>query len=167
MSFRKQRLASFEAIAEEESLVQRMSTEQYQLSVENNPDPQEVWLIISNLVAYNTSRVGPENYRPLAVFLRDAQGQVVGGVIGATHWDWLVLSHLWLAESVRGQGYGQQLMAAAEKEAVARGCRHAQLDTFSFQACAFHEQRGYEVIGTLEDYPAGHKRYFLQKRDLS
>ena len=140
--------------------------EPYQLSIEERPDPQDLQSIINNLIAYNNSQVEPENYQPLAVFLRGAQGQIVGGLIGYTHWEWLFLSHMWLTEELRGEGYGQKLMAAAEREAVARGCRHAYLDTFSFQARAFHEKLGYEVFGTLEDYPAGHTRYFLQKRNL-
>ena len=38
------------------------------------------------------------------------------------------------------------------------------LDTFSFQARRFYEKLGYVVFGELPDYPAGHSRYFLQKR---
>lgn len=64
---------------------------------------------------------------------------------------------------MRGQGYGTKLMAAAEAEARRRGCRDAYLDTFSFQARPFYERCGYEVFGTLEDFPTGHQRFVMRK----
>lgn len=142
------------------------AAEPYQLSVEQAPDARDISALVRQLVSYNDSKAEREDYRPLAVFLRDAEGQVVGGVLGHTHWGWLFVSHLWVAPHLRGAGYGERILSAAEREAVARGCRHAHLDTFSFQARPFYERLGYELFGELEDYPAGHTRYFLRKRDL-
>ncbi len=83
--------------------------------------------------------------------------------IGASYWGWLVIEILWVAEALRGQGYGSRLLAAAEKEALQRGCRHAHLDTMSFQAPNFYLQHGYQVFGELHDLPHGHRRIFLKK----
>jgi hypothetical protein len=47
--------------------------------------------------------------------------------------------------------------------ALERGCRHAYLDTFSFQALGFYEKQGYAVYGQLENFPTGASRYFLKK----
>ena len=55
-------------------------------------------------------------------------------------------------------------MRLAEAEAVRRGCKQAYLDTFDFQALDFYKNLGYQVFGTLDDFPEGHTRYFLQKR---
>ncbi|WP_236140497.1 GNAT family N-acetyltransferase [Nostoc sp. CMAA1605] len=101
---------------------------------------------------------------PLGVFMRDAQGEIVGGLVGKTHWGWLFVSHLWVAESLRGQGYGKQLLLKAEQAAKQRSCSHAYLDTFSFQALGFYQSLGYQIFGVLPDYPPGHERYFLQKQ---
>ena len=90
----------------------------------------------------------------------------MGGLHGYTHWGWLFISHLWVAEALRGQGYGTELVARAEHEAARRGCRRAYLDTYDFQALGFYQKRGYEVFGLLEGFPTGHRRYFLQKRRL-
>jgi GNAT superfamily N-acetyltransferase len=71
---------------------------------------------------------------------------------------------LWIDESVRRQGYGKQLLHAAEQEALRRDCRAAHLDTMSFQALPFYERQGYSVFGVLDDLPVGEKRIFLCKR---
>ena len=54
-------------------------------------------------------------------------------------------------------------MDAAEREAVARRCHLAVLDTHSFQAPDFYKRLGYEEIGVADGYPIGHKKYFLKK----
>jgi GNAT superfamily N-acetyltransferase len=121
--------------------------------------------IVRSLVAYNDANASPQDYRDLVVVSRRG-GEVVGGLIGFTHWNWLFIKQLWVSESVRGRGVGTELMQTAEREAVARACLHAHLDTFGFQALPFYQGLGYSVFGQLEDYPVGHTRYFLQKRDL-
>ena len=140
---------------------------QYRFTQEESPKPEDVYFLIHNLVAFNTTRVGSENYHPLTIFLRDANDRIVGGINAYTIWEWLFISHLWIDDALRGAGFGQQLVAAAEAEAVRRGCLHALLDTFSFQARGFYEKLGYEVFGVLDEFPKGHSRYYLQKRDLN
>ena len=127
--------------------------------------PEDRAALIGGLVAYNDAQVGAEEYRGLYVLARDAD-ELVGGLLGFTHWNWLFISHLWLAEALRGSGVGRQLIDAAETEAVRRGCRHMHCDTFDFQALPFYRKLGFEVFGQLQDYPPGHTRYYLQKRDL-
>ena len=138
----------------------------YIISSEDQPSEADIRALIRNLVSYNDAQGEKENWKPLAVFIRDEQGEMVGGLYGYTHWGWLFISHLWLAESLRGQGYGKELVARAEQEAVKRGCRHAHLDTFEFQALGFYQKLGYQVFGSLDGFPEGYTRYFLQKREL-
>jgi GNAT superfamily N-acetyltransferase len=84
-------------------------------------------------------------------------------VFGDVWGRWLELTLLWVAEPLRGKGYGEQLLRAAEEEARMQGCRGVFLSTFSFQAQPFYERFGYEVFGELADYPAGHAYYFMKK----
>lgn len=121
--------------------------------------------IVRSLVGYNATQAPPANHRPLAVVARRA-GVVVGGLLGYTHWEWLSVQQLWVAAELRNGGVGRRLLRAAEAAAHARGCQHAHLDTHSFQALEFYQRLGYRVFGQLEDYPAGHARYFLHKRGL-
>ncbi len=55
-------------------------------------------------------------------------------------------------------------MDAAEDYARMRGCHSAYLDTHTWQARPFYEKRGYEVFATLDDFPPGHKKFFLRKK---
>jgi len=134
-------------------------------AIETEMPEAERQFVVRSLVAYNDSRTAAEDYRPLTVLSR-CDGVIVGGLIGYTHWNWLFVQQLWVAEDHRQRGIGSSLMAAAESEALARGCLHAHCDTFDFQALPFYQKLGYRIFGTLEDFPVGHTRYFLSKRDL-
>ncbi len=134
------------------------------LEVVEDVDQADNDFVHNGLRGYN-KQFTPDDWRRLCVFLRDAGGAIVGGLLGDTHWGWLAVHILWLDERYRGQGYGDRILGAAEAEARARGCRHVQLDTFTFQARPFYEARGYRVFGQVEDYPAGtdYTRYYLTK----
>jgi len=134
------------------------------LEIAREPNAQDVRVVREAIYAYNRSKAGDQRYEPLAIFLRDSRGGLVGGLLGSTYWQWLTIDFLWVAEDLRGRGHGRQLVMAAEGEARRRGCKHACLDTFSFQAKEFYERLGYLAFGVLDDFPAEHKRYFLRKK---
>lgn len=137
---------------------------EYTILMESQPAEADLQAVIRSLVAYNDTQAEKENWQRLAMFIRDDHGEIVGGLNGYTHWGWLFISHLWVAEALRGRGYGRKLVALAEGEALKRGCRRAHLDTFDFQALGFYQDIGYELFGVLDDFPTGHKRFFLQKK---
>lgn len=134
-----------------------------QIAIENSPALEDEQIIGSGLRQHNEEHVSGAGDATFAIFLRDTAGAVRGGLLAKAGRGWLHINTLWVDPSVRGQGYGSQLMAAAEAEAIRRGCHSAYLDTFSFQARPFYERCGYEVFGTLDDFPAGHQRFFMRK----
>jgi GNAT superfamily N-acetyltransferase len=117
------------------------------------------------LIAYNRQQTGIADQRPLALVIRNDDGEVTGGLWGRTGYGWLFVELLVVPESLRGQGIGAELLRRAEAEAVSRGCRSAWLDTFEFQARGFYERLGYRCFGELANYPVGFARYFMT-RDL-
>lgn len=127
------------------------------------PTSYETEFIVQQLLKFNSRCAGEGNFKALTIFLRDVDDNLVGGLLGSTYWQWLYVDIFWIHESCRGEGYGDALLAAAEQEAVQRGCKYAHLDTFSFQAPEFYQKRGYFVFGLLPDFPAGHRRFFLKK----
>ena len=102
--------------------------------------------------------------KSLRIFIRDEEDKVVGGIIANLFGGWAYIALLWVDESLRGKGYGTKLLNRLETEAARLGCTHAHLDTYSFEARPFYEKAGYEVFGTLENYPPGHCKYFLRKK---
>jgi len=133
-----------------------------ELRIEYADQPE--WAIIGGGISeYNTEKAGEDHGQNLCFVLRAPDQEVVGGVIGATHWDWFYLNLMWIKAEHRGLSYGRQLLMLAEEKARERGARHAYLDTFSFQALGFYEKFGYEVFGELKEFPPGHQRYYLKK----
>jgi len=135
----------------------------YTISLETKPSAQDLRTIQNGLRDHNLLHAPPDGFAPLTLLVRADDGTLLGGLLGATYWGWLHVDILWLHESARRQGLGRQLLMAAEKQAVERGCRFAHLDTMSFQALDFYERQGYTVFGTLDDLPAGHQRHFMKK----
>ncbi len=121
-------------------------------------------VVVDHLDAYNMAISGMTEYSPVNLFLRDQGDEVRGGLLGFVWGGVLYVRILWVAQALRGRGYGRRLLEAAEQRAVERGCRHVFLDTFSFQAPGFYEKQGYEIYARAEDWPVGHAHYFLRKR---
>lgn len=123
------------------------------------------WEVIGQgITDYNTQQAGDDQGQNLCFVLQSPDKEIVGGVIGATHWNWFYINLMWIKEELRGRGYGRRLLTLAEEEARKRGAKHAYLDTFSFQAPGFYQKYGYQVFGELSDFPEGHQRYFLAKQ---
>jgi GNAT superfamily N-acetyltransferase len=124
---------------------------------------EEITFAREAIARHNVAVTRDTYYSPLAIFLRDERDVIMGATFGDLWGGWLELTLLWVAEPLRGQGYGARLLLAAEEEARTQGCRGVFLSTFSFQARPFYERFGYEVFGELPDYPEGHSLYFMKK----
>jgi ribosomal protein S18 acetylase RimI-like enzyme len=129
-------------------------------------DPTEAGAntVRAHLDAFNFARTGVDTWYPVNMLLRNDRGEILGGVIAIAWGGWLAISNVWVDEALRGKGWATRLMDQAEAMGREKGCRWACLDTHSFQARPFYEKRGYEVFGTLDDYPAGHQKFFLRKK---
>ena len=136
-----------------------------ELAITDSADPALREAIDRAIDRYNDDKMGfAGNQRTLVIPVRETlNGSVAGGLWGYTYARWLYIHLFVLPESLRGQGLGTRIMRMAEEEAVRRNCVGIFLDTFSFQARPFYERLGYQVFGTLEDFPPGHSRYFMRK----
>ena len=137
---------------------------EYRIFLTDTPDDAAHTIVGLGIRSYNEKMAGTNGYQRLCAFVHAPDGTVVGGLIGATYWNWFYIDLLWLPDQLRGRGYGHRLMTLAEEKARERGAKNAYLDTFSFQAPDFYKRQGYEVFGELPDFPHGHQRFFFRKQ---
>jgi len=135
----------------------------YTVSIEEDPDAADVRILGEGLTEHALPIVGRAGFKPVAVFARDANGSVVGGIAAMINWRWLSINLVWVDESLRGKGLGHELLEKIEEIGRQRGCTRAHLDTFSYQARPFYERHGYQLFATLDDYPEGHRRFYMRK----
>jgi ribosomal protein S18 acetylase RimI-like enzyme len=133
-----------------------------QIEITDSPSDQDEALVIAQTRAYNAAFT-ERDVRRLCVFVRSADGSIIGGLSGKTYWQYLEISFLWVGEQHRNCGKGAKLVAAAESEARRRGCAHALVDTFSFQAPGFYQKLGYNEFGRLTGFSGEHDRHYLHK----
>ena len=132
-----------------------------------NPDEATQRAIVQGLHAHNASHIGEDIYThdaTLAIAARNDSGDIIGGVIGEVHWDWLHVHMLYLDAAFRGRGIGSRLLCELETEAKERGMIGSHVETASFQARGFYEKQGYAVFGTIENRPIGHVWYYMSKQ---
>ncbi|MBG0621550.1 GNAT family N-acetyltransferase [Enterobacter roggenkampii] len=135
------------------------------LSITDNVTTQEKEELLTGLRAFNGKFLDLTNFSgDVGVYVRDENGTMLGGLIGVRKGDWLNIDYLWVSDTVRGTGVGSQLIRTAEEEARRKGCKHALVDTASFQARPFYEKQGYQLQMSLQDYPySGMQRHYLAK----
>ncbi len=133
------------------------------LEIHDQENSAEAAFINKNLAEFNSAQGFVANAKPLTIVFRNAKGEIVAGLSGSTSWQWLYTRILWVSQTERRASLGSRLMQAAETEALARGCRHAYVDTFSWQAREFYENQGYVAFAELKNFPPGNTRHFLRK----
>ena len=140
-----------------------MTNDGLDIQVTRKAQPETRALIARRLQQFNAPYLGDHPFGTLDVYVRDVDGQVVGGLVGEFAFGWFSIHVLWVAENLRGSGTGTKILKAAEDEAIENGCHGALLETMSFQAPTFYEKRGYVRIGVVDGYPGGVQKVFMRK----
>lgn len=124
--------------------------------------------LLSGLRRYNQQFIDASGWGQVGIYSRNEAGAMIGGLIGTQKGLWLCIDFLWVSEEARGARLGSELIRTAEEQAERMGCRHAQVDTVSFQALPFYLKQGYELKFSLPDYPEeGMQRHYLIKLNLN
>ena len=124
--------------------------------------------IRKKVIEHNLSKLPDEVKHPvknISFVLRDEENRILGGITGTIFWYHLHIDFLWVDESLRGEGYGNELLAKIEDFARENNCKLILLDTFSFQAPKFYQKFGYEIVGIIKEHPTiENQQYYLSKR---
>ena len=137
------------------------------VQIVSEPYPPSPWTetVMQGVDLHNIAVTGLSDYYPVGLFIKGRSGQIVGGLLGNIWGGWLHVRSLWVEKSLRGQGYGKELMTRAELYALGKSSTNAFLQTGSFEARPLYEKLGYHVYGELKDHPIKpHRRYFMTKR---
>jgi GNAT superfamily N-acetyltransferase len=122
-------------------------------------------VLSAGLEAYNTAAIDAGEQSELSVKVVAEDGSVVAGLAGWTWGTCAGISLVWVREDARRQGWGGQLLAAAERVARQRGCQQIIVTSFTFQAPRFYELHGYVETGRVEGLPvAGEADVHLRKQ---
>ena len=134
------------------------------IDVDEKPDAELRKSILQPLLKFNEKAAGSTALERLALTLRSPGADaVVGGLWAETAYQWMFIDVVFVPEEFRGRGIGSALIATAEQVARNRGCVGIRLDTYSFQAPAFYERLGYQLLGKLRNYPPGHEDHVYFK----
>lgn len=135
-----------------------------ELTIELDEQPGEhLRLLVAAVLKFNQEQTGNEPRRSVAYMLRDAQGEIVGGVHGSLWGRCMHIDALWVSDDYRRRGHGAKLMTAIEEYAARQGHPLVFLETATFQALPFYQGLGYRIIGELPEITAGHSLFFLSK----
>lgn len=134
------------------------------LTVHTGYNEEDSFFIRYNLIKHNKSKVDYTEEEKFNFVLKDEDGSILGGLVGHTDWDCFFVDVLWVDESLRGQGKGQELMQKAEAFAREKGCTFMRLETYSFQAPEFYKKLGFKEMGKLENFPKGFSHFYMYKQ---
>lgn len=135
----------------------------YTITYETDPKQEDIQILYDGLKDH---MVAKRNLKPISFFgyfIKDDSGKVVGGCNGCFLYGCLVVDTLWVAESLRGQGYGTKLMQEAEYLGLENECRFATVNTMDWEALDFYKKLGFVVELERKGFDKGSIFYFLRK----
>jgi GNAT superfamily N-acetyltransferase len=110
------------------------------LTLENKPNSADIRSLEERIYEFNVQATGISDGARFVIFLRGADGVVIGGANGWTWGGTCYVHNLFVPAPMRKQGHGTRLMDRIEEEAQARRCKQIVLETHDFQAPDFYRK---------------------------
>lgn len=121
------------------------------IEVTSAPSKDDIQTISEGIEKYNQDFIPNdvvfEKDDKFAVFVKNDEGKVLGGIRACAFWNYCIIELLWISKETRGLGVGGRLISAAEEYAKGKGFEYMRTETLSFQARPFYEKQGYKVFG--------------------
>ncbi len=130
---------------------------------DTKPKDEDIKVIETGLREFNKRHTGMEDIETRAVYIKEGV-EIKGGITYICIKPLTYVKLLWVSDDLRGKGYGEKLLSAAEEDAKTQGSTKVMLDTFSFQAPEFYKKMGYKDVFEIDGYPVeSAKRIWLIK----
>ena len=135
----------------------------YTISFESNPSQKDLQVLDDGIIEYAAQQKGQDPIELFSFFIRDKNNKIMGGCGGEMMYGHLYIGHLWIAASLRGQGYGRALMKAVEELALKNKCNFMAVNTFDWEALDFYKRFGFFVEFERHGFLHNSVFYYLRK----
>jgi ribosomal protein S18 acetylase RimI-like enzyme len=135
----------------------------YSISYEENPKPDDTLVLENGIMEYDKQNQSQSQTTFFAFFVRDEKGNIVGGCDGEIMYGHLYIGHVWVTETLRGQGFGASLMRAVEQLATDSRCHFMAVNTMEWQALDFYKRFGFFVEFERRGFDNDAIFYYLRK----
>ncbi len=136
---------------------------EYSISYTSSADNEDIQILYDGLKDHMIAQRDLKPISFFAYFIRDEENKVVGGLTGCIMYGCLVVDTLWVAEFLRGQGYGVKLMQMAESHGIENLCKLMTVNTMDWEALDFYKKLGFYVEFERIGYEKNSSFYFLRK----
>lgn len=99
---------------------------------------------------FNHKQPGYVEPRSFKYRLHDDAGKLIGGLDFEIKNEWLFIDELAVEPTLRGKGYGRQMIKEVEEFAISKGCTKSNIASFNYQAPEFYIKCGYEITYVRE-----------------
>ena len=134
------------------------------LEVSQDPSKDDMDYIVDGVTDFGMSQMKGEEPTKVCCTLKGSDGSSIGGILGATSKNMFFISHLYVDEQYRGNGYGERLIFAIENEAKKHNCNILRLNTFNKDAARLYLKLGYSLTVEIKEYMDGWDLMYFEKR---
>ena len=135
----------------------------YTTNFEANPQHHDIQILYDGLKAHMLAKRDLKPIDFFGYFIKDENGNIAGGCNGCFMYGCLVVDTLWVADALRGHGWGTQLMQSAQQLGVENACRFITVNTMDWEALDFYKKLGFYVEFERQGYDKDSVFYFLRK----
>ncbi|MGE3318781.1 MAG: GNAT family N-acetyltransferase [Candidatus Berkiella sp.] len=94
-------------------------------------------------IAYESARGIEDNYKSFSFVLMDENNEPKGVLEAYTIFAEIYINNIWVAQDLRGKGYGKRLLETLEQHFIGKGFNNINLVTSAFQAPGFYQKCGF------------------------
>lgn len=116
-----------------------------------------------SIINYGLSQHKGEVPQKLLCSCKNAQGKILGAVMGTKTLNLLFITHIYVEETHRNRGIGSQLLTNLEQKAKESGCNIIRLNTFNNLSHSFYTKNDFSQTVVIPNYMSGFDLVYYDK----